>query len=196
LCKRIRKDVRTSRMPIIFLTALAEVEHQLEAIDAGADVFLSKPLDLEVLKANMANLINRVERTEEFINRRLLMNAQHVEVDSKDDKLLKEVVAYTHEHMTNPRISARDISYAVGVSHSNLYRRIKSITGQSLNEFVRFIRLQKAENLLSSGKLSVSEVMFQVGFTNHSYFSKCFKKEFGMNPREWVNKETGKESGA
>lgn len=196
LCKRIRKDMVTSRIPIIFLTALAEVEHQLEAIDAGADVFLSKPLDIEVLEANIANLINRVRRTEEFINRSLLMNAQHVEVDSKDDKLLKEVVAYTHDHITNPRISARDISYAVGVSHSNLYRRIKSITGRSLNEFVRFIRLQKAEKLLSSGKLSVSEVMFQVGFTNHSYFSKCFKKEFGMNPREWVHKEAARNSGA
>jgi AraC-like DNA-binding protein len=75
-----------------------------------------------------------------------------------------------------------------GVFFQALYRKIKSITGQSLNEFVRFVRLQKAEQLLSTGKLSVSEVMFQVGFTNHSYFSKCFKKLYKLTPKEYTKR--------
>lgn len=116
------------------------------------------------------------------------MNAQEVELDSRDDKLLKEVVEYIHANMTNSRITANDISYAVGISHSNLYRRIKSLTDQSLNEFVRFVRLQKAEQLLASKKLSVSEVMFQVGFTNHSYFSKCFKQLYSVTPKNYIKR--------
>ena len=187
-CRQVRKNVKTSRIPIICLTAKTEVENQLKSIEAGVDVFLAKPFEIEVLEANIANLIGRMEKTEEFITRRLLLNAQHVEVDSKEDRLLKDVVEYIHKNMTNSLITARDISHAVGISHSNLYRKIKSITGQSLNEFVRFVRLQKAEQLLSTGKLSVSEVMFQVGFTNHSYFSKCFKKLYKLTPKEYTKR--------
>ncbi|MCK4991610.1 MAG: response regulator, partial [Bacteroidales bacterium] len=184
-CRKIRKDVRTSRVPFIFLTARTETEHQLEAIEAGVDVFLAKPIEIEVLEANISNLISRMQRTEEFINRRLLLNAQQVEVDSSDDRLLKEVVEYIYKNMTNSRITADEISHALGISHSNLYRKIKSITGQSLSEFIRFVRLQKAEQLLSKGKHSVSEIMFQVGFTNHSYFSKCFKKLYNVSPKNY-----------
>jgi len=186
LCRKIRGNPKTARIPLILLTAVTEVESQLEAIEAGVDVFLAKPFEIEVLKANITNLIRRIEKTEEFITQRLLMNAQQIEVDSKDDRLLKEVVKYIHKNMTNSNITAREISYSVGVSHSNLYRKIKNITGLSLNEFVRYIRLQKAEKLLSTGKFSVSEVMFQVGFTNHSYFSKCFKKLYRLTPKEFA----------
>lgn len=187
-CRKVRGNSKTGRVPLILLTAKTEVDSQLEAIEAGVDVFLAKPFEIEVLKANITNLIRRIEKTEEFINRRLLINAQQVEVDSRDDKLLKEVVEYIHENMTNSNITAREISYSVGVSHSNLYRKIKNITGQSLNEFVRYVRLQKAEKLLSTGKFSVSEVMFQVGFTNHSYFSKCFKKLYKLSPKEYTKR--------
>lgn len=186
--QRVRKNAKTSRIPMIFLSSKIEIESQVKAIEAGADLFLAKPFEIEVLEANISNLIGGREKTEQFINRRLLMNAQEVEVDSKDDKLLKEVVEYIHANMTNSRITANDISHAVGISHSNLYRRIKSLTDQSLNEFVRFIRLQKAEQLLASKKLSVSEVMFQVGFTNHSYFSKCFKQLYSVTPKNYINK--------
>ncbi len=186
--QQVRKNSKTNRIPIIFLSSKIEIESQVKAIEAGADLFLAKPFEIEVLKANIDNLIGSREKTEQFINRKLLMNAQEVEVDSRDDKLLKEVVEYIHANMTNSRITASDISYALGISHSNLYRKIKALTDQSLNEFIRFIRLQRAEMLLASGKLSVSEVMFQVGFTNHSYFSKCFKQIYSVTPKNYIKK--------
>ena len=183
-CKQIRKKTRTSRIPFIFLTTNAEMENQLKAIQSGVDVFLAKPCDINVLDANFANILRKVEKTEEFISRRLLMNVPPVKTNSNDDKLLKEVVDYIHKNMTNSQLTAKEISYAMGISHSNLYRRIKHITGLSLNEFVRNVRLQNAERLLASGKYSVSEVMFEVGFTNHSYFSKCFKKLYNTTPKK------------
>lgn len=188
LAQQIRNKIKTSRIPIIFLSSKIEIESQIKAIEAGADLFLAKPFEIEVLEANIANLISGREKTEQFINRRLLLNAQQVEVDSRDDILLKEVVEYIHKNMTRSRISADDISYVIGISHSNLYRKIKSLTDQSLNEFIRFIRLQRAEQLLVSGKFSVSEVMFQVGFTNHSYFSKCFKNLYSETPKNYMKK--------
>lgn len=185
LCSQIRKKPKTNRIPFIFLTTNAEVDNQLRAIHAGMDVFLTKPCDFNVLEANFANLIRRVEKTEEFISRRLILTAPKEKYDSKDDKLLKEVVDYIHKNITNSYITAQEISYALGISHSSLYRRIKHLTDLSLNEFIRHVRLQNAERLLASGKLSVSEVMFEVGFTNHSYFSKCFKKLYNTTPKNY-----------
>lgn len=187
-CREVRNNPQTSRIPIIFLTVKSETENQLKAIEAGVDIFLSKPLEIAVLDANLVNLLRRSERTKEFINRRLLMGAREVEPDSKDDKILKEVVEYIHAHITETNIASHDISYAIGISHSSLYRKIKKLTGSSLNEFIRYVRLQKAEQLLAGSKYTVAEVMDQVGFTNHSYFAKCFRNQFGVSPREYQNK--------
>ena len=187
-CRQVRKKANTSRIPFIFLTTNTDTEDQLKAIQAGVDVFLTKPCDFNVLEANLANLNRRIEKTEEFISRRLILNAPVEKIGSKDDKLLKEVVDYIHKNLTNSQLTAKEISYSLGISHSNLYRRIKLMTGLSLNEFVRHVRLQNAERLLAGGKLSVSEVMFEVGFTNHSYFSKCFKKQYNTTPKNYAKR--------
>lgn len=184
-CKQVRTKANINRIPFIFLTTKTDKEDQLKAIQAGVDVFLTKPCDFNVLEANLANLMRRIQKTEEFISRRLILNAPIEKLGSVDDKLLKEVVDYIHKNMTNSQLTAKEISYSLGISHSNLYRRIKHMTGLTLNEFVRHVRLQNAERLLAGGKLSVSEVMFEVGFTNHSYFSKCFKKQYNTTPKNY-----------
>lgn len=187
-CRQVRKKASTSRIPFIFLTTNASTEDRLKAIQAGVDVFITKPCDLNVLEANLANLMRRIEKTEEFISRRLILNAPMEKPGSKEDKFLKEVVDYIHKNMTNSQLTAKEISYSLGISHSNLYRRIKHMTGLSLNEFVRHVRLQNAERMLAAGKHTVSEVMFEVGFTNHSYFSKCFKKQYNTTPKNYSKK--------
>ncbi len=195
LCRKIRKNIKTEGIPFIILTSRADAHLRLDAAEAGVDAYLLKPLDMEVLEANISTLLGRVRRMQEHLQRKLLMHASEVEVDSSNDRLLKEVVEYIHQHMTNSRITAEEISHTIGISHSSLYRKIKSMTGQSLSEFIRYIRLQHAEQLLAAGKLSVSEVMFRVGFTNHSYFSKCFKQQFGSTPGEYLKKGIGSEPG-
>ncbi len=185
-CKKVRQNQKSSRIPFVFLTIKTEIENQLSAIDAGVDIFLTKPFEIEILEANITNLLRRIDRTNEFINRQLLINTKEGHLDSKEDKILKEVVNYITKNITNTQISAEEISYSMGISHSSLYRKIKSTTGMSLNEFVRHIRLQKAEKLLKNSSFSVSEIIFQVGFTNHSYFAKCFKKQFGKTPKDYA----------
>jgi signal transduction histidine kinase/AraC-like DNA-binding protein/CheY-like chemotaxis protein/streptogramin lyase len=188
LCRKIRKNLKTEGIPFMILTSRNDANLRLDAAEAGVDAYLLKPLDLDVLEANISTHLGRVRRMEAHLQRRLLMNAREVEPDSSGDRLLKEVVEYIHLHMTNSRITAEEISHAVGISHSSLYRKIKGMTGQSLSEFIRYIRLQKAEQLLSGSKLSVSEVMYRVGFTNHSYFSKCFRQLFNVTPGDYLKK--------
>lgn len=188
LCRKVRKNIKTEGIPFMILTSRADAHLRSEAAEAGVDAYLQKPLDLEVLEANISTHLGRVRRMEEHIRRRLLLNAREVEVDSSNDRLLKEVVGYIQQHMSNSRITAGEISHTVGISHSSLYRKIKEMTGQSLTEFIRFIRLQQAEQLLSGNKLPVSEVMYRVGFTNHSYFSKCFKQQYNITPGEYLKK--------
>ena len=93
-----------------------------------------------------------------------------------------------HKNMTNSQLTAKEISFTLGMSHSNFYRRIKHMTGLSLNEFVRHVQLQNAERLLTGGKLSVSELMVEVGFTNYSYFWNCFKKQYKTTPKNYAKK--------
>ncbi len=185
-CKKVRQNQKTSRTPFVFLTIKTEIENQLSAIDAGIDILITKPFEIEILEANITNLLRRMDRTNAFINRQLLINTREGQLDSKEDKILKEVVSYINKNITNTQISAQEISYSIGISHSSLYRKIKRITGMSLNEFVRHIRLQKAERLLKKGSFSVSEIIYQVGFTNHSYFAKCFRKQFGKAPKDYA----------
>ena len=185
-CRKLRSKGKTKGIPFILLTTLTEAVIEDKALDAGVDIFLSKPVDLSILEANMSNLLKKQRLTEDFISRRLMINETAGDPTSKEDVLLEKVVDYIHEHMTRTHISASEISLAVGISHSSLYRKIKDLTGLSINEFIRYIRLQKAEKLLVEGGLSVSEVMFRVGFTNHSYFSKCFKKQYKHTPREFT----------
>jgi AraC-like DNA-binding protein/anti-sigma regulatory factor (Ser/Thr protein kinase) len=195
-CKWVRGKAKTSRIPFIFLTTVADTEIQISAVHAGADVFLTKPCDLAILEAHFTNLIRRVEKTKEFISRRIILNAPMKDLGSKDDKLLKEMVDYIHKNITNSQLTADEISYALGISHSNLYRKTKQLTNLSLNEFVRQVRLQNAERLLSEGKLSVAEVMFEVGFSNHSYFSKCFKKLYNATPKNYAIQAAKQKSSA
>ncbi len=190
LCRKIRKNVKTESIPFMILTSRADANLRLDAAEAGVDAYLMKPLDLEVLEANISTHLGRVRRMEEHLQRKLLMNAPEVVPDSSGDRLLKEVVGYIRQHMTNSRITAEEISHAVGISHSSLYRKIKGMTGQSLSEFIRYIRLQQAEQLLSGSKLPVSEVMYRVGFTNHSYFSKCFRQLYNVTPGDYLKKNS------
>ena len=186
-CRKLRSKVKTKGIPFILLTTRTEAISEEKVRDAGVDIFLAKPADLSVLEANISNLVKKQKLTEDFVSRRLMINESAGDPLSKKDVLLEKVVAYIHEHMTNTHISADEISLAVGISHSSLYRKIKDLTGLSINEFIRYVRLQKAEKLLLEKGLSVAEVMYQVGFTNHSYFSKCFKMQYKHTPREYMS---------
>jgi ligand-binding sensor domain-containing protein/signal transduction histidine kinase/AraC-like DNA-binding protein len=185
----LKKEASLSLIPLIAIAINRESDLQISLLKSGVDVILLKPIRIDLLEANIQNLLHKLKKQEEILQRNsLFTNTEAVQVDSSDDKLLKSVVEYVNKNISKTTITAEDVCRHTGVSHSHLYRKIKTLTGKSLNEFIRYLRLVKAEKLLATGKFNVAEVMYQVGFTNYSYFAKSFKELYNENPKNYAVK--------
>lgn len=184
--QNIIRDAALSNIPLIALSFNRESDFHVYIIKSGVDIFLQKPIKLDVLEASIYSLLNKAKKQEEVIQRTsIFSNTESLQVTSTDEKLLKSVVDFVNKHITQTTITADEVCQYVGISHSNLYRKTKQLTGKSLNELIRYLRIVKAEKLRATGKFTVAEVMDQVGFTNHSYFAKSFKEQFNENPKNY-----------
>jgi signal transduction histidine kinase/ligand-binding sensor domain-containing protein/CheY-like chemotaxis protein/AraC-like DNA-binding protein len=189
LCEQVKSNPKFATIPIILLTAMTQAAHHIEGFRAGADDYLTKPFSTDVLEARIESLLHRTRKVEEYIQQRLIIENQAIEVESLSEKLLQETIQYINQHINDPEINIDRMCKAIGISHSNLYRKIKVQTGLTLNELIRQIKLKKAAQLIKTKKLTIAEIMEETGFTNHSYFAKCFKNEYGLSPREWAEKK-------
>ncbi|MGX1929915.1 hybrid sensor histidine kinase/response regulator transcription factor [Flagellimonas sp. 2504JD4-2] len=184
LCKKIKADIKTSHIPLLMLTARAMVEDKIKGLDSGADAYLNKPFHIDVLRATIAQLL---------LSRKILFDKYHQNktlekpnaTTAMDNRFIAKVLHFIHKNIEDPDLSVDQLASDLYLSRSQLYRKIKSLTGMTAIEFLRKIRLEEAKKLLSSeNNYNVSEVAFKVGFTSPSYFTKCFKKEFGCLPKE------------
>jgi AraC-like DNA-binding protein len=158
---------------------------QVKGFKAGADAYLTKPFNVEVLAARIDSLLSRNQKTDEYIKRSLIIENQQVDVDSADEKLLKEAIEFINAHISDSEINIDKMCKEIGISHSSLYRKVKAQTGMSLNELIRHVKMKKAAQLIKTKKFTIAEIMDQTGFSSHSYFAKCFKKEYKVSPREY-----------
>jgi len=185
-CKRIKSDDRTSHLPVILLSALHSHEKQMEGLGSGADDYVFKPFNVALLKMRIKNLlISRYELSQKFANSTSL-NFDAENVNNNDKKLIQSVIDIVLENITNEKINADFISDKLLISRSLLYIKIEALTGQSVNEFVRNIRLKKATSLLLQKNCNVTDVAYSVGFSSQSYFSRCFTKRFGKSPKDFM----------
>lgn len=186
MCKKIKNDLATSHIPVIILTAKAGIENEKEGLETGADEFVLKPFNMEVLKLRVTNILRTKKLwTEKFKTKPT--SATWKELSSKLDKeFLKKALSAVKKNIDNPSYSIENFAMDVGMSRSALFNKIKSITGVSTTEFIRTIRIKRASNLLTSGRYSITEVVFMVGFSDPKYFRTCFKKQFGKTPSEFI----------
>lgn len=188
LCNKIKNTLATSHIPIIMLTSRVMVEDRIKGINSGADGYIGKPFTMDLLKA-MANqmIVNRKTIFDKFSKG----DEKKLEITTTtlDDKFLKRASYFIQENIQDPNLNVENLANQLRLSRSQLYRKIKVLTGLSANEYLRKIRLEKAKELLqSSNNYNVSEVTYKVGFSSPSYFTKCFKKEFGYLPtKEEIN---------
>jgi DNA-binding response OmpR family regulator len=196
-CRTIKNDVDHSHTPVLLLTAKNQVEDRIACYNAGADAYIAKPFEMDVLLARLNSLIiNRQKRNTEYRSS-LTINPGNYESNSIDANFLKDAIRIVEENLSNFEFTHDDLFEALNTSKSTLYRKIKSLTGFSPSEFIRNIRLKHACLMLKSGTGNISEVAYDVGFNDPKYFSTCFKNEFGMTPREYIREnipeETNKE---
>ncbi|WP_256011429.1 hybrid sensor histidine kinase/response regulator transcription factor [Desertivirga xinjiangensis] len=183
--KKIKEDDRTSHIPLILLTALSDTIHQIEGLQMGADLYLSKPFSIQVLELSINNLLASRDLMRRKFSQEYTLQPSNVVIDSKDDAFLNKLVNCIELNMTNNDFSVDKLAVDMGMSRNVLYRKIDALTGMSVNDFIKSIRLKRALQLLESQEYAVYEVATLVGFNDHKYFSKEFKKCFGKSPSEF-----------
>ncbi len=181
-CKKIKSDVKTSHIPLLMLTAKARIDNRMEGIELGADAYMVKPFNLRLLKLRLAQLITSRKLIFDKYFSVISELPEDVKTTSIDKEFIEKVLNYINDNISNPNLNVEMLAAKMNLSKSQFYRKIKALTNQTANEFLRNIRLQKAKQILELGSATVGEVSYKVGFSSQSYFTKCFKNYYGVLP--------------
>ncbi|MDR1202257.1 MAG: response regulator [Tannerellaceae bacterium] len=189
LCHILKTGPTTSHIPVIILTAQGSMEHRLEGLETGADSYIAKPFYTRHLKIRIEKLIELRNKMKERFSKSINMNAREITLTSVDERLLQHAIDYVRNNMENPELSVEDMSKKLGLSRTHLHRKLKALTGQTPVDFIKMIRMKQAAYLLSTGKLSISEVGYKIGYSTPSYFSSSFNAYFGMSPSAYMDEK-------
>lgn len=188
LCKNLKSAEVTSHIPVILLTARVDMESKLEGLDMGADYYLAKPFQARELIAIANNLITLRKKLKESFSKTVLLKADTWEGSSADDRFLQKLMTLVENHLGEPDFTIEELQKEMGISRMQLHRKLKALTDLSATEFIRSIRLKRAAEMLEKGQDNVSQIAYQVGFNSLSYFSKCFREQYGVLPSAYVKK--------
>lgn len=188
LCKHIKQNLYTCHIPVIMLSAKTDLNEQLEGLQMGADDYIPKPFSMALVTTKIKNLFRTRYRAIEHYSNSLEIEPEKVALNPLDEELLKKAVGIVEQHLDNVEFSTDEFAREMCMSRSNLHLKMKALTGESTNEFIRKIRFNKACRLLKEGRYTVSEISTFVGFNTPSYFATSFKKYFGCLPSEYGKK--------
>jgi YesN/AraC family two-component response regulator len=183
LCKAVKNHLATSHIPVILLTAKADQESKLKGLEIKADAYLYKPYDLRELRLILKNLTESRASLQKRL--RQLQDLDDENSQNSEDKFIAELRTIITKNLKDDAFGYQDIAEALDVSTAQLYKKLKSLTGMSVGNFILLIRLQEAQKLLSDTDHNIKEITFRIGLNSQSYFSTKFKEEFGMSPSEW-----------
>lgn len=183
LCTTLKGDVATSHIPVVLLTARSTTEQTIEGLNCGADDYIVKPFNTNLLLARCNNLVNNRILLQERFNKQPEENTVKMATNALDQKILERAMAIIDSHIDDPTFDIAKFSSEIAMSRTNLFNKIKAITGLTPNDFIMTVRLKRAATMLiSNPEMSVTEVAESVGFNGHRYFSKRFKERFGVTP--------------
>ncbi|MBO6144003.1 MAG: response regulator [Prevotella sp.] len=194
LLKRLKASTTTSHIPVILLTSKNEHQSRVEGLESGADAYVDKPFNLEELEAQISGLIaNRLRMKGKFTGVQEQENTvRQVELKGNDAALMERIMKAVNERLDDDTFNVEALADEVGLSRVQLHRRMKELTGITVGEFIRNLRLQQAAKLLASGDVTVSQVTYAVGFSTPTHFATAFKKHYGVTPSEYISKANGK----
>jgi DNA-binding response OmpR family regulator len=186
LVKKLKADKRTSHIPVILLTAMTGEEEELRGLGTGANDYITKPFNFEVLNARIKSLLILQHTMQNAYTKQIKVVAPEVEFESADEKLLQVIVGYLEKNLNNSQLSVEALSKEVGMSRTSLYSKLLELTGQSPVEYIRSFRLEKAAALMEKTNMTIAEIAYQVGFTTPNYFARSFKVKYNMLPSEYI----------
>jgi signal transduction histidine kinase/ligand-binding sensor domain-containing protein/DNA-binding response OmpR family regulator len=190
MCKKIKHDPQTSHIPIILLTARTAEEQKLEGLESGADDYVTKPFNFEILQTRIKNLIHQRELFHKDFRKQIEVKGSAISITSLDEQLIRKAIQIVEENIGDSDFSVEQFSDRLNMSRVHLYKKLISLTGKAPLEFIRVIRLQRAAQLLEKSQLTVAEVAYQVGFNNPKYFAKYFKEEYKVLPSAYAITKT------
>lgn len=198
LCQKVKSNFNTNHIPVLLMTALGSDEDRIIGITNGADAYMSKPFNIDVLRSTVIGLL----RNRQLIQGKFKAEQLHeesiekVELESPDENLMRRIMKVINDNLDNDELSVEMIADMVGISRVHFYRKMKDLTGQSPREFVKYVRLKEAARLLSTKKMDISSVSIACGFKSPSSFSTYFKALYGLSPSEWVKKQANENQGS
>ncbi len=185
LCEKLKTDPKTSHIPIILLTAKAAEEDKLQGLETGADVYLAKPFNPKELQIRVRKLIEQRQKLREKFRQNIQIGPQDVSVTSTDQIFLEQAMKLTEQNIHNSDFNVEGFASQMAMSRMQLHRKLKALTGQSTTEFIRSMRLKRAAQLLKQKSGTISDIAYDVGFNNLSYFIRSFTKQFGISPSQY-----------
>lgn len=188
LCRKVKQNVNINHIPVVLLTAKSKPEDKMEGLEIGADAYLVKPFNTELLKSTISNLIENRERLKHKFSGQQQQEdkIRAIELKSADEILLEKVMKTINARLSDPALNVEMLAQEVGLSRVHLHRKLKELTNQPARDLIKSIRLKQAANLLVSKKLGISEVAYTVGFSNLSHFSNSFRDFYGLSPKDYV----------
>ena len=186
-CLNLKSDPVTKPIPVIMLTALSSTNQKIEGLETGAEDYITKPFHVNELLARIASLIRQRAYLKELFSNELKLEPAAITVASSESVFIQKLINVIEKHMSNPDFDMDMLSAAIGISRSQLHRKITALTGQSTTGFIKIIKVKRAAQLMEQKAGNISEIMYQVGFNNLSYFSKSFKEIYQVTPSEFVS---------
>lgn len=188
LCKEVKENIEFSHIPFILLTAKAGLDSKLEGADSGADIYLEKPIDFNLLRLSLRNVFKQQQQMRDYYAKNFFAESHELTTNKRESDFMRKFIAILDENLDKPEMDVNQIASELSMSRSKLYNKIKSITGNSIIEFIKSYRLRKAANLIIDTNLSMREIMTLIGIESQSYFSRSFKNEFGETPTNFGSK--------
>ncbi len=186
-CEKIKSNPETCHIPVLLLTALSDNQDAIKGLEFGADEYVTKPFSLKLLELKIKKLIENNVRIKEYFTKNSSLPKKDIELSKRDKKFLNTVIEIIERNISDSNFGVEELSNEIGLSASHFYRRLKQLTGQIPNVYIRNFRLQRAAELLKENDGSnVAEIMYQIGIESNSYFSTSFKKLHGMSPSEFL----------
>lgn len=186
LCRRLKKDINFSQIPLIILTALNSLQARIKTLDSGADAYIEKPFSLDLLRIQINNLLHTREKLYEALRQNPSVKLSSLVTSSVDNDFIRKLNAYISDNISIEHLNMDQVAAAMNMSYISMYRKIKLLTGMVPLDYVKIFRLKRAAELLKQNKLQIQEISYQVGFSSPAYFSSCFSKYYKMSPSDYV----------